>query len=275
MAWVRISDDFYDHPKMAALTPMALGWWVTALAWCNRNLTDGDIPRAVAVRLVDFNGCALGDSDYAVEQGEAPPYTWLTCTNELVEAGVLEEDGRYFRVVDYLDYQPSSATVRAEREKNAQRQKDWRERNKGRDAVTNKAVTGAPNPNPNPKNNNTSSATADAEFAEWWAVYPRKVGKSAAARSYVKARKSADAATILAGLRRALTSRDFADPQYIPHPTTWLNQGRWEDEPLTLDSEDQPAARRTLAQCDAANRGECDTPHPWEDARNLYHCQGA
>lgn len=33
-----------------------------------------------------------------------------------------------------------------------------------------------------------------------------------------------------------------------------------------------PQQRRTLAQC--ADH-ECPGPHPWEDARNLYHCQGA
>ena len=25
-------------------------------------------------------------------------------------------------------------------------------------------------------------------------------------------------------------SKQWSDPQYIPHPYTWLNQGRWEDE---------------------------------------------
>ena len=68
----------------------------------------------------------------------------------------------------------------------------------------------------------------DPDFEEFWDAYPRKVGKDAARLAYAKARIRASAGNIIAGLARARWPRD---PQYIPHPSTWLNQGRWQDGP--------------------------------------------
>lgn len=69
-------------------------------------------------------------------------------------------------------------------------------------------------------------------FAAFWAAYPKRVGKDAAAKSFAKAMARIDdadpLAVILAGIVRALPGWD--DPQFIPHPATWLNQGRWADE---------------------------------------------
>jgi hypothetical protein len=65
------------------------------------------------------------------------------------------------------------------------------------------------------------------DFEEFWTHYPRRVGKLAADRAYRTARKQATGEAIMAGL---LAARFARDPQFIPHPSTWLNQGRWMDE---------------------------------------------
>lgn len=72
------------------------------------------------------------------------------------------------------------------------------------------------------------------EFKVFWAPYPRKVVKDAAAESYKRARsKGATAEEIQAGLVRWLGSVDWADQdlKHLPHASTWLNQRRWKDEP--------------------------------------------
>lgn len=69
----------------------------------------------------------------------------------------------------------------------------------------------------------------ETEFSEFWSEYPRRVGKLAAYREYVKARKVASAAAILAGVQRYRQHLP-QDEQYICHPRTFLYQGRWEDE---------------------------------------------
>jgi hypothetical protein len=66
------------------------------------------------------------------------------------------------------------------------------------------------------------------EFMSFWLAYPRRVGKGAARTAFSKALKKAPAERIMLGLLQASWP---SDPQYIPHPATWLNQERWDDEP--------------------------------------------
>lgn len=68
------------------------------------------------------------------------------------------------------------------------------------------------------------------DFKRFWQAYPRKVGKQAA-------RKAFDRVDVPVEQLLAALERQRADPQwrrengrFIPHPVTWLNQGRWEDE---------------------------------------------
>jgi hypothetical protein len=167
MAWVRISDDFYDHPKFDAAGSLGIALWVAGLAWCNRNLSDGFIPRKAAMRLLDFEDAAEAVA-HADRNGvtNAPSNTDVTpavarfVAERLVKAGLWDEVEGGYRVHDYLDYQKSAAQITAERDKNAARQKAFRdrrreaeegsERNVSRNSVTNAPVTSAPNPNPNP-----------------------------------------------------------------------------------------------------------------------------
>lgn len=68
-------------------------------------------------------------------------------------------------------------------------------------------------------------------FDAFWELYPRKIGKLGAKKSWMRAIKICPAERITAALKVAIPS--WNDPQYIPHATTWLNQGRWEDQPIT------------------------------------------
>lgn len=70
-------------------------------------------------------------------------------------------------------------------------------------------------------------------FTQFWEVYPRKVGKKAAEKAYLKAIKSTPHEVILKGLEAQLPwfeEQKSARGDFRPHPSTWLNQGRWEDE---------------------------------------------
>jgi hypothetical protein len=68
-------------------------------------------------------------------------------------------------------------------------------------------------------------------FDDFWAVYPRRSGKAAAKKSWDAAMKRTLPAVVMAG---AVAYRD--DPNrvdmYTCLPATWLNQDRWEDDPL-------------------------------------------
>lgn len=71
----------------------------------------------------------------------------------------------------------------------------------------------------------------EGEFDGFWSAYPRRVGKQAARKAYRAARKGASLDEIAAGLRAQLPDLRGRDLHLVPHPSTWLNQHRWEDDP--------------------------------------------
>lgn len=76
----------------------------------------------------------------------------------------------------------------------------------------------------------SSKPSASTEFDSFWRDYPRKVGKEAAKKAFIKALKLTDAPRIMSGLETLRIQVAGKDQQYIPHPSTWLNEGRWDDE---------------------------------------------
>jgi hypothetical protein len=62
-------------------------------------------------------------------------------------------------------------------------------------------------------------------FIKFYELYPRKIGKQKAYLAFKKVEEEFE--DIMEGLER----HEFTDdPKFIPHPTTWLNGRRWEDE---------------------------------------------
>jgi len=89
-------------------------------------------------------------------------------------------------------------------------------------------------------NNRDNSSSLRSEelslsFDHFWSAYPRKVGKQKCLRWWKSHKPDATLLQkMLAALEQQTRSRQWQDPQYIPHPYTWLNQGRWEDEPIGM-----------------------------------------
>lgn len=78
-----------------------------------------------------------------------------------------------------------------------------------------------------------SRGTVAERFESFWTVYPRKVGKDAALRIWLRLKPSDEmtARIIAAVYEQAKSAQWLKDGgQFIPHPRTWLNQGRWQDE---------------------------------------------
>ena len=77
------------------------------------------------------------------------------------------------------------------------------------------------------------AAKVDPRFAQFWAAYPRRVDKVAAARAFGKLTVSEDLlATMLAAIRRQQASDQWRKDggKFVPYPATWLNGRRWQDE---------------------------------------------
>jgi hypothetical protein len=71
----------------------------------------------------------------------------------------------------------------------------------------------------------------DDRFEDFWAVYPRKVSKQSAIKAWSGGKCSKIADTIISDVQKRIgTEWNVAEMQFIPHPTTYLHQRRWEDE---------------------------------------------
>ncbi len=179
MAWVKLDDGFPDHWKLAELGPYAplCGWlYVCGLAYCNRQLTDGRIPKTHIKRLAGFDHLSIETGEIAGMASFGASIGPDLIADMLVRAGLWEDGGTHYQVHDYLTYQPSRESVLAERAKTIARQARWKERrdkakregdtvgdtvantvtnavtNAVSDAVSNAVKTGAPIPIPIPKN---------------------------------------------------------------------------------------------------------------------------
>jgi len=69
-------------------------------------------------------------------------------------------------------------------------------------------------------------------FDVFYKAYPRKVGKTAAGKAFAKAKAGAHLVDILADIASRQSSGEWTaeKAQFIPHPATYLNGKRWEDE---------------------------------------------
>lgn len=71
----------------------------------------------------------------------------------------------------------------------------------------------------------------EQQFDQFWREYPRKVGKGAARKAFLKAIRVAPFERILAGLERYKAEISGREMRYVAHPASWLNGERWDDEP--------------------------------------------
>lgn len=67
-------------------------------------------------------------------------------------------------------------------------------------------------------------------FDEFWAVYPKKVGKGEAKKAFQKVKVPVSVLVEAVNRQRQSDQWRRDNGQYIPNPATWLNQGRWEDD---------------------------------------------
>lgn len=105
------------------------------------------------------------------------------------------------------------------------------------------ATLGQNRPHPRVKNDPTPSVKNDTltntqveprpkevdRFPDFWQVYPKRVGRKAAATKWRTAVKNATPDDIIEGAKR-YRDDPKRDPEFTANPATWLNHERWLDE---------------------------------------------
>ncbi|MDQ3540096.1 MAG: HNH endonuclease [Chloroflexota bacterium] len=106
--------------------------------------------------------------------------------------------------------------------------------------VTDSLISDSPTPPPvtpdEPAETVKSQTIHEQRFDQFWTAYPKRVGKEAARRWWLKAKPDA---ALLATMLKAIEVQKLSPQwckdggQFIPNPATWLGQGRWDDDVST------------------------------------------
>lgn len=91
------------------------------------------------------------------------------------------------------------------------------------------------------KHSSSMLQASEAIYAE----YPRKVGKPVALKAILKALESIDAPRLLSLTKQFCAAARGREQQFIPHPATWFNQQRFNDDPSTWSSASPSLGRDT------------------------------
>jgi hypothetical protein len=77
-----------------------------------------------------------------------------------------------------------------------------------------------------------ASVEYSAEFLEFWAAYPKRIGKDAAFEAYRKAISRVTHGELVRAVRAQAQGTEWTREggRFIPRPAAWLDDGRWQDE---------------------------------------------
>ena len=68
------------------------------------------------------------------------------------------------------------------------------------------------------------------QFEEFWNIYPRKIGKEAARKEWLRLKPDLEKVKKSLGWQRSCKEWSSEDGRYIPYPSKYLSEQRWEDE---------------------------------------------
>ena len=111
----------------------------------------------------------------------------------------------------------------------------------GKEGVLRESIEGNPfkgNPiAPKPEKARRSDA-----WRKIYEAYPKHVAPAAAQKAIEKALTKVPADALLEAAQAFRSATENWDKQFIPHPATWFNAGRWEDDRSTWVQESAPDA---------------------------------
>lgn len=238
MTWFKVDDSLSSHPKARAAGLPAMGLWVVAGSWASQHLTDGFVP------------------EWFVKSWRTGP----VLAGKLVDSGLWNVTSGGWVFHQWQERQPSKVKVESERESARKRKQSSREsqRDNQEDTSTGHSVTdGGSHASPTRPVLSSYGTNTPDRFDEFWKAYPRKVGKPAATKAWKAALKRRADPDMLVSVAAAFRERSKGkDPQFICHPSTWLNDERYNDEQAT----EQPDPAKIYWSPPAPPREIADNP---------------
>jgi hypothetical protein len=262
MTYFKVDDHFHSHPKILDLGLDAIGLWTLAGSWSGEQLTDGFIPARLIARLggsqettqalVDAGLWEVTEGGFIFHDWDAHNQTKAQVVESREAWRSKKEKQRGYRTsakkddfssldaplslnsvdsIEGIDEMSLGDTMGdslgeslgESRESPGTRTKEQGigTRNKEQGQRTKELGT----------RNKEVGKRYEEDYERFWKIYPRRVGKLASYAAWKKALMIADAESIIFGAQ-AFADDPNRQEEFTPHPATWLNQGRWEDDPL-------------------------------------------
>lgn len=102
------------------------------------------------------------------------------------------------------------------------------------------------------KETREAALSYDFEFAGFWEAWPNKVGKPAALKAFISARKRAGLDAIVDGVFAYIRGKPPDRPWL--NPATFLNQNRWDDQPATVSPANGKTGSKIIQASDDLRR---------------------
>lgn len=186
--------EYVSDPKMHSLNASERSCWITLLCYASASSVEGEVLNITESNLMFYAGVVNpADAEGVLAKLEG---LGMIRRNPTGSVSIVNWSKRQ-------DKEPMSGSERARRH---------RERAKTKEQVY---------------------ELQQQPFETFWQAYPRKVGKKNAWEAWCKVNPDTTLASkILESAKKQAQSPQWTkdDGRFIPHPTTWLNQERWNDE---------------------------------------------
>lgn len=224
--WIPMRLDLHDDPAVMAIadaTGLDLFGVVGRLhriwSWANQQLENGHAASVTLLRL----DALVGVTNFAQSMVDTG---WLIATST----------GVAFPKFETWNSQSAKRRLLALRRKRAQRDRIVSRECHANSVTKRRENRERSNTPHSPPLGSGSTVQTPTLFERFWSAYPRKVAKPRAFAAWQKLKPTEELLTkILAALEWQRTSEQWTRDggQFVPHPATWLNARRWEDEKPT------------------------------------------
>jgi len=205
--WFRFYADAMRNPKVMRLGDKQFRLWVRLLAVASEN--DGKIAPLDDLRLV--LSMRLDHLSSSVDA--------------LISGGLIDrlDDGYTPHNWDKFQYKSDTSNERVAKF-----------RAKGNVTVTPPDTDTETEQKEDTSNEVSARAKKPDTFPDFWAAYPRKTSRIAAAKAYAAAIKRGVDPVAMLTAAQAYAASPTRDPQFTKHAATWLNAGCYDDQPEDL-----------------------------------------
>lgn len=224
--FARLALDYFDHPKIAALSPEAIVAHLQMVVYARKYGTNGEIPMAIAMR---FASQALDE----------------LASNDPDNPSIIINDDGTVTIHGYADMQETAEQVQARRQARAEAGRRGAESRWSKDGRSHgnshskshgkrdgKTMAETETETETDIRASQASAREPSRFPDWWAIWGKKKAKGDAEKAYKAALKKISHDDLMAKTRAYWdhVKASGTDLQYVPYPATWLRAEQWDDD---------------------------------------------